>query len=264
MEILYVICGIVGGGVAAGVPLYLKLRSGLQDIRRDERKLAEDEFTRTVERLNRDIANRDARFGSLESRFDALEAEHARCFQESAHQKAEIKILRFQVEQLRRMSEAVAVVTNVTADLTGTVVDAESTVKDVLGWRPEDLIGKNVDVLIPRDLRSKHHAGLERVRTSGLIRPDDVAIRAYARHASGERVPVIVTLTGWVDDAGRKLISAQIMHRREFVVVVDADPGTAESPRLPPSPPTGSGVFKTTPVKMPPGTDGPAVRPPGN
>lgn len=254
MEWVYVVSGIVGGAFAAGVPLYLKLRQGVADIRKQERDAVEGEFVRAIERLNRDITARDARIASLETRIEKAEAEHDKCFQDSAAQKARIEILTFQVGQLQRIasSASVAMTATVTADLSGTIVDADDSVKDVLGWRAAELIGRNVDVIIPRDLRGRHHAGLERARTAGgMVRPPELAIQSYARNAAGERVPVIVSLTGWKDENGRSLVTAQIVHRKVFAVVesvgsADDSGGVALPPAETPPPP------KSGPQKRPP------------
>jgi PAS domain S-box-containing protein len=140
----------------------------------------------------------------------------------------------------------------------GIIIEADRNVADVLMWKPEDLLGKPVDVVIPRELRAKHHAGFERVRTSGVMRPSDMAIQSMALTREGDKIPVLVSLMGWEDEKKNRFISAQIIHRRTFNMVVPGSgqhqamrkPGhdDAESDSDNPAgyPPTDSGTFKKT------------------
>jgi PAS domain S-box-containing protein len=56
----------------------------------------------------------------------------------------------------------------VTIDAMGVVQFASDSVERVFGWRPEDLIGRNVRVLMPEPHRAKHDGYLEAWRRSGI------------------------------------------------------------------------------------------------
>lgn len=55
----------------------------------------------------------------------------------------------------------------VTIDERGTVLAASASVLDVLGWRPEELVGRNVKVLMPEPHRSRHDEYLVRYAETG-------------------------------------------------------------------------------------------------
>lgn len=246
------------GAAGAGVPLWLKLRRGTVDIRKVDDELERTEradvtgyYTRIIERNEREIGTLNTKISTLESTCARLTTENVQCQREAANTTAKLQVLEFQVGQLQKMATAatVSVLTTVTADQTGQIVDADEGIREIVGWRAAELIGQNVDIIIPQDVRGKHHAGLERARVSGEVRPANVAIQTHALHRSGERVPVIVSLNRWTDGQGRALITAQIVHRRVFETV--SPPGTGEHPTLQTNGPpatkatTDSGVWKT-------------------
>lgn len=242
MEAVYVLLGVVGGGVTAGVPLYLRLRQGVSAIRKEERADAEGEWSRAADRMGREIDRLTAQNARQETQITSLQEEHNECIQDKAQTKAEIQILKHQVEQLQRLSTAatVSMMATVTADDSGTIVDADEAVRDILGWRAIDLVGQNVDMIIPKRIRARHHAGLERTRESGSGRPPDIALQTYALTRDRREIPVIVSLNPWRDETGKKMISAQIVHRRVFESMDALDGGTDVHAALgalpPPSP----------------------------
>ncbi len=75
-------------------------------------------------------------------------------------------------------------------DALGTVITASDSVQDVFGWRPDELIGRNVAVLMPEPHRSQHDGYLERYARTG-----ETAILGRTRefevlHKDGHTLPV--------------------------------------------------------------------------
>ena len=256
MEWLFGVAGMVGGAIAAGVPLYLKLRQGVIAVRREERADEEGEYARIIERLNAEINGRDTRLVALERRYEKVEEDHLKCFEKAAIQDAEIRILRHQVEQLQKLSMNAVVSTTamVTTDTTGIIVEADDAVRDILGWRPIELKGESVDLIIPRRLRGRHHAGMERARLSGAVRPANIAIQTVALTKDKREIPVIVSLNHHTDDDGNRRISAQIIHRRVFESVEPPHGSDVHVPLGDPTPGTEprSGSFRPVPHPEPP------------
>lgn len=248
--------GVITGGATVGIPLYLKLRKGMAEIKSDETVQIEGQFSRQLERLEAQNNRQEKQINKQEEEITALQREHLKCLQDGAKQAAEMKIMSFRMDQLAKMAStpAISVTTTITADLTGTITDADDNVKDVLGWRAAELIGQNVDTIIPRDIRGAHHAGLERVRLSGEVRPPNMAIQSYAQTKERERIPVIVSLNGWENENGVRFITAQIVHRRVFSVIDSVPLGDGSGHHLPLAQPpqvteTPSGTFKRPPSK---------------
>ena len=85
-----------------------------------------------------------------------------------------------------------------------------------LGYRPAELVGEKVSLIVADSIKGSHHAGIERAKaTSGStgesirIRRPDMAIKAKARHKIGHDVAVVVTLEPAVRK-GKKGLRAEV------------------------------------------------------
>lgn len=76
-----------------------------------------------------------------------------------------------------------------------TITYASDEVTALLGWKPADLIGKKIDVLVPMEFRERHEVGVQRAVEAKQIRPGTIGVSAFANHVTGARVPVLVTLS---------------------------------------------------------------------
>ncbi len=208
------------GGVAAtkAVTTYLRLRRGNLELYRDQRAGTEAEWDRVSKRQQQEIHELRENDRSKEKQIAELHAENMKCFREHAESKAQLTVMKYQIEQLQKMSmnAVISTTATITADETGMIIEADDSVRDILGYRAIELKGENVDLVIPRRIRAKHHAGLEKARLSGAIRPAEIAISTFALTKDRREIPVIVALSSWRDETGKRMISAQIVHRRVF------------------------------------------------
>jgi len=198
----------------------------------DRRQAAADkraltEWQHYADRIREDAENRDAELGA---KIERLEAEVRQCHEErtqariaDAMKAVEIKGLQGQVALLE---QAVAQVQRregsgkaglmpaiVTATPDGVIIEASPSIMPMLHYLSTELVGKNVEVLIPERLRAAHREKLRAVREDGFTRWSDRAIVGHALTREGSEVPVTVTLTGVQDEAGRWLITAEIVGR---------------------------------------------------
>lgn len=193
---------------------------------------AEREITRLNERLTAYEIHADA----MQRRMDELHSMNMRCLANEELAKARLQVMADQIAQLQKIATAasIQISTTIVGDvLTGKIMEADANVRDVLGWDPNDLVGKDIDVLIPRDIQFRHHRGLERSRLSGHVRPAEIAIQSFAQRKNGERIPVIVSLNNCEGPDGQMYVAAQIMHRKMFSIV-DIVTGSHEHLPLPP------------------------------
>jgi PAS domain S-box-containing protein len=65
----------------------------------------------------------------------------------------------------------------------------------VFGCRPQELLGKPVEELVPERFRSHHAADRERYQTQPVTRPMGSGLDLWARRADGSEVPVDITLS---------------------------------------------------------------------
>ncbi|MCC6409724.1 MAG: PAS domain S-box protein [Planctomycetes bacterium] len=70
-------------------------------------------------------------------------------------------------ETIHRSILAAVLDPTLTIDERGTIVTASASVERVFGWRPEELIGKNIKVLLPEPHRSKHDGYLSTYARTG-------------------------------------------------------------------------------------------------
>ncbi len=92
------------------------------------------------------------------------------------------------------------------------IIDVTDDVQAMLGYHAAELVGKNIDVLIPEEFRADHQAAVERAIQSGVIRPGQLAVTAFALHSGGQRIPVVVTLSEKSRDPW--IVQAQLNYRR--------------------------------------------------
>jgi PAS domain S-box-containing protein len=84
-----------------------------------------------------------------------------------------------------------------TIDAESNILFCNSAVERVFGWKPEELVGRGLDVIIPESLRESHHRGLERFLRTGEKRIPWNGIELPAMHRSGREVPVEISFGVW-------------------------------------------------------------------
>ena len=98
----------------------------------------------------------------------------------------------------------------VSADAHGRILDFNSAAERLFGRSRRSVIGRRVgDLLVPKELRSAHRAGLDRFLRTGQRRIMGQRIRTQAHRPDGRNVPVELTVTDTVVD-GRPVFTAFI------------------------------------------------------
>ena len=86
-----------------------------------------------------------------------------------------------------------------TIDAASTILFCNGAVERVFGWKPEELVGRNLDVIIPPSLRESHRRGLERFLRTGEKRIPWNGFELPALHRTGREVPVEISFGVWKD-----------------------------------------------------------------
>ncbi len=81
----------------------------------------------------------------------------------------------------------------VTAD--GTIEVANRSASVVFGYAVDDLVGMNVDQLVPMEKRGVHHRHRQRFREEPEERPMGTGLQLFAQHADGSMFPVEISLS---------------------------------------------------------------------
>ena len=78
----------------------------------------------------------------------------------------------------------------ITIDLNGIVQSASDSVEPVFGYRPEELVGRNISILMPEPYRSEHDRYLENYRATGIENILGSTREFRVVHKSGQAIPV--------------------------------------------------------------------------
>lgn len=93
-------------------------------------------------------------------------------------------------------------------DTDGTIRSANPIVEKLFGWRIEELVGRDVEVLVPSSERELHVRHRERYTDSPKTRPMGVGLDLRARRRDGTELPVEISLSPWHSSEGLRIIVA--------------------------------------------------------
>jgi PAS domain S-box-containing protein len=100
----------------------------------------------------------------------------------------------------------------ITINENSTVLFANPAIYDLLGYKPEELVGESLTVIMPESLRERHHAGIRRYNEAGERHLDWDNITLPGRHKDGSEVPLQLAF-GQFWRAGKRVFTGFI--RRE-------------------------------------------------
>jgi diguanylate cyclase (GGDEF)-like protein/PAS domain S-box-containing protein len=109
----------------------------------------------------------------------------------------------FDIRWLDVMPDAVVVV-----DARGEIVHANHRCETLLGWRPDELIGRPVEVLVPARF-TEHAERRARFAAAPTLRPMGAPLQLTARHRAGHEIPVDIALNPMALE-GERLVVASI------------------------------------------------------
>lgn len=91
-------------------------------------------------------------------------------------------------------------------DTKGTIHFANPAVRDVFGYTPEEVIGKNLSTLQPERLAIGHQAGVSRYLQTGLRRLNWRATETVGRRKDGAEIPIEVSFSDMVLNGERRFV----------------------------------------------------------
>lgn len=206
----------LGGTLGAWIMNLLKARA---DQRRQSRGDALQEWQVIVNQLRDDNRQIQARCDHQDKEIVGLLKEVRDCETRSSDLRAEVKLLTADVRRLQTRSDELPPATvspaNVTATLDGKIRSVTGGVAPLLHWLPHDLVGQNIDVLVPERLRARHKAGLLAVAEGRHVPDPGVPILTEALRKDGVEVAVAIVLASWSGVDGKTVyINAEIARRR--------------------------------------------------
>ncbi|XKK61673.1 SpoIIE family protein phosphatase [Streptomyces sp. ARC32] len=101
----------------------------------------------------------------------------------------------------------------IAADEGNRIVAANGAAADLLGWAPEDLVGRRLTTLVPEHLRARHTAAFTSMLLTGRTRIVGRSVPLPALHRDGRLVPVRLYIQTQETADGRTVFVAQLVPR---------------------------------------------------
>jgi PAS domain S-box-containing protein len=136
-----------------------------------------------IAKIARDISERSESAG-------ALEESKARLSEQEANARAEMLAERRFRELLENAPDAILQV-----NPTGAIVIANRTAETMFGYTREELVGKNVDLLVPEANRAHHPAHRKALADAGKTRPMGLGLDLFAQRKDTSKFPVEISLS---------------------------------------------------------------------
>lgn len=124
---------------------------------------------------------------------------------------------RKQAEQKFRSVTESAIDAIISADHGGTIISWNNAATRILGYSPEEVIGQQLEIIIPERFHTPHREGMRRVTEGGESRVIGSTVELFARTRSGEEVPIELSLSTWTvrDDRYYTGIIRDIRERKQ-------------------------------------------------
>ncbi|KOT39094.1 hypothetical protein ADK41_14470 [Streptomyces caelestis] len=117
----------------------------------------------------------------------------------------------------------------IAADERNRIIAANGPAADLLGWRPEELVGRPLTTLVPQHLRKRHAAAFTSLLLSGQPRILGRSVPLPALHRDGRLIPVRLFIQPQETADGRTVFVAQLAPRAAVPGAATRPPGRARS-----------------------------------
>jgi PAS domain S-box-containing protein len=104
---------------------------------------------------------------------------------------------RKQAEQKFRSVTESAIDAIISADHTGKIISWNKAATRILGYTSEDVIGQQLELIIPERFHEPHRSGMKRVTSGGESRVIGRTVELFARTKDGSEVPIELSLSTW-------------------------------------------------------------------
>lgn len=129
------------------------------------------------------------------------------------------------LEALHRKEEELTIIVDklpyglVTIDAKGIIHNANPALETILGYKPDELIGKNISMLMPEPDSSQHESYIARYLNTGDSRVIDVGREVQGLHKDGRLIPLELAVNEFSVHGGRFFVGSlyDISDRKLFI-----------------------------------------------
>jgi PAS domain S-box-containing protein len=206
-----ILAGAVGALVTAAGTSILRIMTARYQHLKETRLEAIAEYKGLVDQLR-------AQTNVLQQDMGKLHELHTTCREENAEFRGEIRLLQYTIHRLQvRTGDELPPTLNeaqMLADGEGTITKVNVAAQMLFHYKEQDLVGKNVKVLIPERFHADHDRGLKRIKATGIPPLVERVILSYGLTKEGDEIPVAINLSAFVS-GGKWVFGASIRRRDE-------------------------------------------------
>ena len=94
-----------------------------------------------------------------------------------------------------------------TIDTSGTILAWSRDAETLLGWSQAEALGRSIELIMPEQLRARHHAGFGRFVQTGVSTLPEVVTTPMV-HKRGETIRLLISVKA-VRDAEQKIVAVE-------------------------------------------------------
>ena len=134
-------------------------------------------------KINEEVHKQIARYSEANTRLDMEILEKTQVEQELKQREFTLrKIMSSTIDPM------------ITTNSNGIIQEASQSTFDVLGWTPEELIGNDISVIIPEELREQHHQAISRAKNESTLELSNQLREVDALRKDGTTIPIEILI----------------------------------------------------------------------
>jgi PAS domain S-box-containing protein len=225
---LSALCGVLGGLLVKFWPVRAKAQrdaAALQaKLKRDAQEQVREEYGELFDRQKEQLQAQQQALERVRTRVEELHAEviglhreNTDCLVKNERLLSRIVVLEATLERVQTVQAVGDVPTRnealVVVDHFGVINQWNEAAVVLFHWAPHEAVGRPVTILVPPEFRAAHDKGWAEVVGPGgrSVRRGPYFLEALTK--GGDRIPVEMVLSSWMEKSGHKKVAASLRKR---------------------------------------------------
>ena len=179
-------------GLTLAIIVSRNIQKGLNEILQSAKAVAKNDFSRKAKAFSKD------EIGILANNFNSMAEELQRSMHDIEQAQQKFKGL------LESAPDAIVIM-----DEKGNITLVNKQCENIFGYRKDELIGANMELLLPERFRSTQHEHPKSIHDIPGVRSTDIGIEVLGRRKNGEEFPIEMSLSPLETEEG-VLVTAAI------------------------------------------------------